>query len=108
VLGPDPNGAAGLDPDRLHVLGMHVQGAHDGLIRRVILADVDLLPLLGRAARVHDEAFGFHRMLLLAPHQPRGQCSTARVRSVKAAATTRSPTTKARMSRPSWGRASCT
>src|SRR5712691_13410888 len=61
ALGPNPNGATGLDPDRLHVFGMHVQGAHDGLIRGVILADVDLLALLGRAARVHEEALAFHR-----------------------------------------------
>ena len=33
-----------------------------GLIFGVILADVDLLALLGRAARVHDEAFAFHRI----------------------------------------------
>src|SRR2546425_12454123 len=35
---------------------------HDALpiLLGVILADVDLLALLGRAARVHDEAFAFH------------------------------------------------
>src|SRR6266571_3326908 len=62
ILGPDTHAAAGLNPHSLHVFGMHVQGAHDGLIFGVILAGVDLLALLGRAARVHDEAFAFHRM----------------------------------------------
>src|SRR5438094_6779458 len=60
VLGPNANAVPRLDPDRLHVPGMHGQGVHDGLILHVILPDVDLLPLPGRAARVHDEALFIH------------------------------------------------
>src|ERR1700694_1295684 len=45
---------------------MHGQGAYDRLILGGILADADLLALLGRAARVHDEAPASHRLAIIA------------------------------------------
>src|SRR5262249_54321625 len=38
-----------------HVVRMHGQGADDGLVLGIVLADVDLLTLLGRATSVHEE-----------------------------------------------------
>ena len=62
----------GRDADLLHVLGVHGQGAHDRLVLGVVLADVDLLALLGRAARVHDEALAHRFSLRMRLERARG------------------------------------
>ena len=56
VLGADPHGAARLNANGLHVVGMHRDGADRRLVVRRVLAGVDLLALLGGAASIHDEA----------------------------------------------------
>src|SRR5262249_40287410 len=56
ILRPDPDGPPRGDAPRLQVLRVNPQRAPGGLVVVVVLADVDLLPLLARAPRVHDEA----------------------------------------------------
>ena len=48
-------------PSVLHVVGVHGDGVDDGLVFGVVLADVDLLALLGGAARIHQETLTGHR-----------------------------------------------
>ena len=56
VFRPHPHGATGRNAGFLHVVGMHGDGADDGLVHGAVLADIDLLALLGRAAGIHDES----------------------------------------------------
>src|SRR5437762_12075120 len=60
ILRTNPDIAARLNPDGLHVLRVHGQRADNGLILRIVLANVDLLPLFRGATGVHDEALLFH------------------------------------------------
>src|SRR5262245_18963880 len=52
VLRADAEGRPGGDAERLHVLGVHGQRIDNGLVLRVILADIDLLALFAGAARI--------------------------------------------------------
>src|SRR6266581_3470501 len=61
MLVPDADGRSGDDPEVLHVVGVHGDGVDDCLILRVVLADVDLLPLLAGAARIHRKSPARHQ-----------------------------------------------
>ena len=55
-----PSGAAsrsGRDTELLHVIRIHGHGVHDGLVLVILLADIDLLALLGGAAGIQKETF---------------------------------------------------
>ena len=53
--GFDANGAPGWNANLLHVLGMHVHGPDGRLVVSLVFSRTDLLPLLRRPARVHQE-----------------------------------------------------
>src|ERR1051326_6608702 len=56
-VGSDSDITTGPNPDQLHVLRVHRHRPDAGLVLGIVLADIDLLALLRRAAGVHDEAF---------------------------------------------------
>src|ERR1043166_1150661 len=60
VARADAHRAAGGDARFLHIIGVHRDGVDDGLVFRTVLADVDLLALLGGAARIHEEPLARH------------------------------------------------
>jgi hypothetical protein len=59
-VGPDPNGPSRDDSNVFHIVGVHDQRADERLVFGVVLANVNLLALLRRATRIHDEAPGRH------------------------------------------------
>ena len=65
VLRADPDGSPGDDAKRFHVIGVHDQGVHDGLVLGVVLADVDLLALLAGPAGIHQETPARHAVGLV-------------------------------------------
>jgi len=59
-LGSDPDGPSREDSDFSHIVWVHDQGGDESLVFGVVFPNVNLLPLLRRAARVHNEASGRH------------------------------------------------
>jgi hypothetical protein len=59
-LGSDPDGSSWEDSDLPHVVWVHDQGGDESPVFGVVFANVNLLALLRRAARVHDEAARRH------------------------------------------------
>jgi hypothetical protein len=55
-VGSNPYGSSRDDSDVSHVVGVHDQGADESLVFGVVFANINLLALLRRAARVHDKA----------------------------------------------------
>jgi len=58
--GSDPDGTSWKDSDRSHIVWVHDKGADESLVFGVVFANVNLLALLRRAARVHYEPPGRH------------------------------------------------
>ena len=60
-VGADSNGSARFDSSLFHIVSVHDQRGYQGQVLGAVLRDVDLLALLGRASRVHDETLARHR-----------------------------------------------